>query len=106
MGCDPRRLARLVCGTVERHPGLTRLLERACPFLAAAAGGPGGAVLLLRVHALAVGIAQLADPPPVVAAVLAEPGMEVFRVDPGPMLEETLVSLLSGLEQLRTRSGP
>ena len=90
MGCDPRRLARLVCGTVERHPGLTRLL----------------AVLLLRVHALAVGIAQLADPPPVVAAVLAEPGMEVFRVDPGPMLEETLVSLLSGLEQLRTRSGP
>jgi len=139
-GCDPRRLARLVCGTVERHPGLTRLLavlhgflernvdagtardfkqgllahltrtgallERACPFLAAAASGPGGAVLLLRVHALAVGIAQLADPPPVVAAVLAEPGMEVFRVDPGPMLEETLVSLLSGLEQLRTRSGP
>gem|GEM_PF-5070977 len=31
------------------------LLERACPFLAAAAGGPGGAVLPLRVHALAVG---------------------------------------------------
>ena len=80
------------------------LLERTCAFLAAGAGGPGGAELLLRVHALAVGIAQLADPPPVVAAVLGEPGMEIFRVDPGPMLEETLVALLRGLEQ--TRSTP
>jgi AcrR family transcriptional regulator len=79
------------------------LLERACPFLAPAAGGPGGAALLLRVHALAVGIAQLADPPPVVAAVLEEPGMEAFRADPGPMLEETLVALLRGLEPRGSR---
>ena len=134
--CDARRLARLVRDTVERHPGLGRLLavlhgvlernvdldtarafkqglrdhvtrtgdllERVCPFLAPAAGGPGGAGLLLRVHALAVGIAQLADPPPVVAAVLGEPGMEVFRVDPGPMLEDTLVALLRGLEPMRS----
>jgi hypothetical protein len=49
-------------------------------------------------------MAQLADPPPVVAAVLGEPGMEVFRVEPGPMLEETLVALLRGLEA--GRSGP
>ncbi|HSO53339.1 MAG TPA: TetR family transcriptional regulator [Actinomycetes bacterium] len=136
--CDAGRLARLVCDTVGRHPGLGRLLavlhgvlernvdletarafkrgllghvtrtgallERTCPFLAPGAGGPGGAVLLLRVHALAVGIAQMADPPPVVAAVLGEPGMEIFRVDPGPMLEETLAALLRGLEQ--TRSTP
>jgi AcrR family transcriptional regulator len=80
------------------------LLERACPFLAPAAGGAGGAVLLLRVHALVVGMAQLADPPPVVAAVLGEPGMEVFRVDPGAMLEETVVALVRGLET--GRSGP
>jgi AcrR family transcriptional regulator len=136
--CDARRLGRLVCDTLRRHPGLTRLLavlhgvlernvdlatarafkhglldhvtrtgallERACPFLAPAAGGAGGAALLLRVHALVVGMAQLADPPPVVAAVLGEPGMEVFRVEPGPMLEETLVALLRGLEA--GRSGP
>ncbi len=135
--CDAPRLARLVSGTVGRHPGLIRLLavlhgvlernvdldtarafkrgllehvtrsgallERACPFLAPEAGGPGGAALLLRVHALAVGVAQLADPPPVVAAVLGEPGMEVFRVDPGRMLEETLVALLRGLEPGRSR---
>jgi AcrR family transcriptional regulator len=135
--CDAARLARLVCDTLGRHPGLLRLLavlhgvlernvdldtarafkqelldhvshagallERACPFLARAAGGPGGAALLLRVHALAVGIAQLADPPPVVAAVLGEPGMEVFRVDPGRMLEETLAALLRGLEPTRSR---
>jgi AcrR family transcriptional regulator len=79
------------------------LLERACPFLAPEAGGAGGAALLLRMHALAVGVAQLADPPPVVAAVLGEPGMEVFRVDPGPMLEDTLVALLRGLEPTRSR---
>jgi AcrR family transcriptional regulator len=136
--CDARRLGRLVCATLRRHPGLTRLLavlhgvlernvdldtarafkhglldhltrtgallERACPFLAPEAGGAGGAALLLRVHALVVGMAQLADPPPVVAAVLGEPGMEVFRVEPGPMLEETLVALLRGLEA--GRSGP
>jgi hypothetical protein len=60
-------------------------------------------VLLLRVHALVVGMAQLADPPPVVAAVLGEPGMEVFRVDPGAMLEETLVALLRALEAGRSR---
>jgi AcrR family transcriptional regulator len=136
--CDASRLGRLVCDTVGRHPGLTRLLavlhgvlernvdlstarafkrallehvtrtgallERACPFLAPAAGGAGGAVLLLRVHALVVGMAQLADPPPVVAAVLGEPGMEVFRVDPGAMLEDTVVALVRGLEA--GRSGP
>jgi AcrR family transcriptional regulator len=135
--CDAPRLARLVSGTVGRHPGLTRLLavlhgvlernvdldtarafkrglldhvtrsgallERACPFLAPEAGGMGGAALLLRVHALAVGVAQLTDPPPVVAAVLGEPGMEIFRVDPGPMLEETLVALLRGLDPGRSR---
>jgi hypothetical protein len=44
------------------------LLERSCLFLAAKAGGPGGAVLLLRAHALAIGVAQLADPPPTVQA--------------------------------------
>jgi AcrR family transcriptional regulator len=129
--CDAPRLARLVSGTVGGHPGLTRLLavlhgvlernvdldtargfkrglldhvtrsgallERACPFLAPEAGGMGGAAFLLRVHALA-------DPPPVVAAVLGEAGMEVFRVDPGRMLEETLVALLRGLDPGRSRS--
>jgi len=114
------RLLALLHGVLERNVDLdtarafkrgllghvTRtgaLLERACPFLARRAGGPGGAAILLRVHALAVGIAQLADPPPVVAAVLGEPGMEMFRVDAGPMLEETLVALLRGLEPTRSR---
>jgi AcrR family transcriptional regulator len=134
--CDARRLAAVVCGTLGRHPGLTRLLavlhgvlehnvdhdtarafkqrllghvtrtggllERTCPFLAPEAGGVGGAVLLLRVHALAIGIAQMADPPPVVQSILGEPGMEVFRVQAGPMLEETIAALLAGMEQMRS----
>lgn len=78
------------------------LLEWSCPFLAAEAGGTGGAALLLRVHALAIGIAQLADPLPAVQAVLGEPGMESFRVEARPMLEETLAALLVGLAQTRS----
>jgi Tetracyclin repressor-like, C-terminal domain len=89
---------RLVPSWLVRRTGA--LLERSCPFLAAEAGG---AALLPRVHALAIGIAQLADPPPPVQAVLGEPGMEAFRVEAWPMLETTLAALLVGLAQTRSR---
>lgn len=41
----------------------------------------GGARLLLRVHAMALGFAQLADPSPTLREVQAQPGMELYDFD-------------------------
>ena len=131
----PERVAAELCDSLERHPGLTRLLavlhgvlernidfatalafkqgllaqvtgtgrllERCCPFL-----GPGqGAARLLRVHALVIGLQQMADPAPVVRDVLREPGMQTLGISFGPTLRDTLAALLVGLDHRQQPAG-
>lgn len=133
-GARPAAVARAVAASVAGHEQLARLLtilhtslehnvarERALrfkqlvqarlletggrleiclPFLA-----PGqGALLLLRIDALVIGLRHLSDPAPVVRQVLDEPGMEVFKVDFGREVEASLLALLHGLEA-GTRKG-
>jgi AcrR family transcriptional regulator len=124
---DPRDLARQAAASLSARPELTALLgilhpvleqnldfsvaldvkrrlrarvlaagtalERHFPSL----GAGGGARLLLRMHALVVGLVQVANPSPVVREVLREPGMELFDVDLGRELEGTLVLLFAAL---------
>lgn len=69
-------------------------LERALPFLA-----PGeGALALLRLHALVVGLRQMADPSPVVREVLDRPDMAPLRIEFGPALEGAFRALLRGMK--------
>ena len=58
--------------------------------------GEGGRVLL-RAHALVVGLRQMADPPPLIADVLARPEMAPLRVDFADELRLSLAALLRGL---------
>jgi TetR/AcrR family transcriptional regulator len=61
---------------------------------------PGeGLRLLLRVHALIIGFWQLTDHPPVVAAAIAHPGLEAFRIDFADELGTVLVTLLRGMKE-------
>lgn len=69
------------------------LLETYLPFLS-----PGqGAALLLKIDALVTGFQHLAEPSGVMRQVLAEPDMELFRVQLQKQLLETLSTLLMGL---------
>lgn len=52
--------------------------------------------LLLRTHALVVGLVGMTRPAPVVAEVLAEPALAPLRVDLAAELEGTLAALLRG----------
>jgi AcrR family transcriptional regulator len=124
---DPRELARRAAASLTARPELTSLLgllhgvlEQNLDFEAAlgvkrrlrervlstggrleslfpALGPGGGARLLLRVHALVVGLVQLANPSPVVREVLREPGMDLFDVDLSRELESTLSALFASL---------
>lgn len=59
--------------------------------------GPGDvARLLLRLHALVVGLVGMSRPPPVVAEALAAPELAFLRVDLGAELEATLAALIRG----------
>jgi AcrR family transcriptional regulator len=72
------------------------LLEQLLPFVR-----PGeGLRLLLRVHALTIGLWQLGDRSPVVSEAIAQAGgrLDAFRIDFAAELEETLVALLRGME--------
>ncbi|MBC8076906.1 MAG: TetR family transcriptional regulator [Chloroflexales bacterium] len=69
------------------------LLEARLPFLR----GGEGTWLLLQVYALVVGLGQMADPAPVVRAILDEPAMAPLRVAFGPMFAQALTLLLRGL---------
>jgi AcrR family transcriptional regulator len=70
------------------------LIERSLRFLRAGEG----VRLLLRIHALVIGLWQLTDHPPVVAEAIARGGLDVFRIDFADELEDVLVALLRGME--------
>jgi AcrR family transcriptional regulator len=76
----------------ERFATTAGLLERRVPALAAG----DGVRLLMRLHALVIGLQHIAEPAPVVRDVLAESGMEVFRVDFAGELAGALRVLLGG----------
>lgn len=59
-----------------------------------------GTWLLLQLYALAVGLGQMADPAPVVAAVLRDPAMAPLRVDFAPALRRSLLALLHGIVKI------
>lgn len=125
---DSARGADLICTTLERRVALTRLLpigasvlEHNIPLATARAykerllrwvadSGPrlerrmrflqpgDGAWVLFQVHALVVGLGQMADPAAVAREVLAEEHMAPLRVDFGPAFRRALATLLRGLE--------
>lgn len=69
------------------------LLEQHLRFLK-----PGqGARLLMDINALVIGLQHMAEPSEVMQQVLAEDGMELFRVELQKNLLETLRTLLMGL---------
>ena len=77
-----------------------RELERSVPAL-----GPGdGMRLLVHMEALAIGVGLMADPSESVKAVLAEPGLSVFRVDFLKLLRELLQLVMLGWGERHERS--
>lgn len=64
----------------------------------AIAGLPAGsgAQILIRLHALVVGLRQMAHPAPVVAEVLARPEMSALRIDFGRELSAALSTMIRG----------
>ncbi len=53
--------------------------------------------VVLQLHALVIGLAQLANPPPVIALVLAQnPALQVMQIDFEPFLMASLATLLRG----------
>ncbi len=53
--------------------------------------------VVLQLHALVIGLAQLANPPPVIAQVLAQnPALQAMQIDFEPFLMRSLVTLLRG----------
>lgn len=72
-------------------------VERAVPGLPS----DGGGRVLMRLHALVVGLQQMADPAPVVAQVLAEPHMEPLRIEFATELRATLGAMVRGMLPLR-----
>lgn len=58
----------------------------------------GGARLLLRIHALVLGLRQMADPSPPVAEILSRDDFAVLRVDFEQDLTDTLADLIRGME--------
>jgi AcrR family transcriptional regulator len=121
------QVAELICGALERRPGLTRLLamlhsaleqnidyDTALRFkhmLLARLGGTGallegclpflapgqGTHLLLQAQALIIGLRHLADPAPVARQVLAEPEMAPLAVQFAPEFLAAFTALLRGL---------
>ncbi|MCA9648377.1 MAG: TetR family transcriptional regulator [Myxococcales bacterium] len=66
---------------------------------------PGDGVrVLMRLHALVVGLRQMADPAPVVAQVLARPQMEPLRVEFEEELRGSLAAMVRGMLPLQVVS--
>jgi AcrR family transcriptional regulator len=131
-GSDVEAIARivdLVCGGLERRPGLTRLLailhtilernidlETATQFkymLKSHFERTGsliegclpflrdgeGAHLLLQCHALVIGLWSLADPAPIIREVLRQPDLQMFEVQFASEFSQALQALLYGLQE-------
>ena len=69
------------------------LLEKHLPFLTSGQG----AGLLLKINALVIGFQHMAEPSPVMRAVLEDDNLAMLRVDLESSLLETLSTLLMGL---------
>jgi AcrR family transcriptional regulator len=104
-----RRLLALLHGTLEENLGLGEVvafkrflregvlaagaaLEVALPGL----GRGRGAVTVLHLHALTIGIQAMTAPSPVVRQALAEPDLALFDLEFEPLLEAALADLLAG----------
>lgn len=86
---------------LERLAKSGKLLEARLPFLPE----HGGARLLLTLHALVIGLRQMADPAPVVKEIWELPEMAPLKVDFAKELEAALENLLAGLERTRGKRG-
>ena len=90
---DEARALRYKCFLLDRSLRLSALLEAQVGLR------PGqGMTLLIRLHALALGLHPHAVPAPVVAALLEHPDLAPFRVDFAAVLEACLTDLLRGME--------
>ncbi len=96
---DYESALRFKSTALERLVKTGARLEAALPFLPRGGGGQ----LLLTLHALVVGLQQMADPSPQVARVLADPRMAPLRVDFDAALSYSLAALLHGLNRTRSR---
>jgi AcrR family transcriptional regulator len=76
------------------------LLEQCLPFLESGQG----AQLLIRIHALVIGLQHLADPAPIVRDVLREHDLQIFNIDFGNEFARTIRALLYGLQHESSRS--
>lgn len=56
-----------------------------------------GVRLLLRTHALVVGLRQMSDPPPAIAEVLARPELHPLQIDFATELLDSLTALVRGM---------
>jgi len=63
-----------------------------------------GIDLLLRTHALVVGLRQMADPPPALREVLAREELAPLRVDFAATLADSLAALTQGMLEVRATS--
>jgi TetR/AcrR family transcriptional regulator len=77
-------------------------LEQILPFLI-----PGDGVhLLLRSHALVIGLQHLSNPAPIISEVLQAPDLHIFEIDFAREFSSTLEALLYGLEITRRPANP
>ncbi|HET9979121.1 MAG TPA: hypothetical protein VFQ32_01655, partial [Ktedonobacterales bacterium] len=78
------------------------LLERRLPFLARG----DGMRMLVRSHALVVGLRHLADPAPVVREALRQPDLAPFTIDFAAELRASMTALLLGMRAVSTTPEP
>ena len=71
------------------------MIEHALPFVKAGEGKP----VILRLYALVIGVQQLAEPAPVMQAVLERPELAEFRMDFRLTFEECAQLLLEGMQK-------
>jgi AcrR family transcriptional regulator len=91
---DVEEAVRFKRGLLAYLSAAGALLETKLAFLR-----PGeGLRLLLRIHAMLIGLWQLTEHSPVVAEALARGGLDAFRIDFADELEDLLAALLRGME--------
>ncbi len=95
---SPRVARRYKLGVLRQTEAGGAAVERALGTLA-----PGdGARFLLHTHALVTGLYRMAEPAPVIKAILRTPRFAALRVDFPTELTFALTALLSGLVAART----